>query len=180
MKQSAIIVGSLFLIVLLVFVFVHTKSGHSQDYNSDGSWVEVISPTNSLATNGAPPHQRLAAIVHRDTNVQDAQQSFVTINGERFHVIGAINGILLTLTNNALEIQYVSSNSLAAEAGLRPGLIIQQIDGANTFCKSLRECRLMTFGPIGSEIHFVVVDPAKNETNRVAVLRQKAAMRDAD
>jgi C-terminal processing protease CtpA/Prc len=71
------------------------------------------------------------------------------------------------------------SNSLAAEAGLYPGLIIQQIDGTNTVGKPLRECRLMTFGPIGSEIHFVVVDPAKNQTNMVTVLRQQAAMRDA-
>ena len=109
-----------------------------------------------------------------------AQQSVVIINGERFHVIGAINGVLLTLTNNALEIQYVSSNSLAAEAGLRPGLIIQQINGTNTLGKPLRECRLMTFGPVGSEAHFVVVDPANDETNIVEVLRQKAAMRDAN
>jgi C-terminal processing protease CtpA/Prc len=108
-----------------------------------------------------------------------AQQSVVSINGERFHFIGAINGVVLTITNNILEIQYVVRDSLATKAGLHPGLIIQQIDGTNTVGKPLRECRLMTFGPIGSEVHFVVVGTAKNETNIVEVLRQRALMRDA-
>jgi C-terminal processing protease CtpA/Prc len=109
-----------------------------------------------------------------------AQQSAVSINGERFHVIGIVLGVDLTITNDALEVRYVVPGTLAAKAGLHPGLFIQQIDGTNTLGKPLRECRLMTVGPIGSEIHFVVVDPAKNETNIVEVLRQKAAMRDAD
>ena len=108
-----------------------------------------------------------------------AQQSAVSINGERFHVIGIVLGVDLTVTNDALKVRYVVAGTLAAKAGLRPGLFIQQIDGTNTLGKPLRECRLMTVGPIGSEIHFVVVDPAKNETNIVEVLRQRALMRDA-
>jgi len=109
-----------------------------------------------------------------------AQQSVLIIDGKHYHVVGAVNGVLLALTNSAFEIQYVSSNSLAAAAGLRPGLIIQQIDGTNTSGKSLTECRLMTIGAVGSDAHFVTIDPANNQTNIVAVLRQKAAIRDAD
>ncbi|HEY5504833.1 MAG TPA: hypothetical protein VIK28_06715 [Sedimentisphaerales bacterium] len=70
MKKSVIIVILLLVIGLLVFAFVHTKSRHPQDHNSNGSWSEVISPTNSLSTNGVPAGRRLAVIVHRGTNVQ--------------------------------------------------------------------------------------------------------------
>ena len=109
-----------------------------------------------------------------------AHQSGLTINGEHYHVIGTVLGLDLTVTNDALEVRYVVPGTPAAKAGLHPGLFIQQIDGTNTLGKPLRECWPMIVGPVGSEIHFVVVDPDKNETNTVEVLRQRAAMRDAD
>ena len=93
--------------------------------------------------------------------------------------IVSIIGVGLTIKNQALEIQSVLPDTPAAEAGLRPGLIIQQIDGTDTAGKPLVECFDMTRGPIGSKIHFVVIDPVKDQTNIVEVTRKRFVVRDA-
>jgi C-terminal processing protease CtpA/Prc len=95
------------------------------------------------------------------------------------HVTGDIIGVGLTMRSNAVAIQSVDPHTPAAEAGLHPGLIIQQIDGINTAGKTLMECFDMTSGPIGSKAQLVVIDPDKGETNIVEVTRGKTIIRDA-
>ena len=61
----------------------------------------------------------------------------------------------------------------AAQAGLHPGLIIQEIDGTNIVGKPLKECVDMMRGPVGSTVQLTVVDPATSETNIVEFTREK-------
>jgi C-terminal processing protease CtpA/Prc len=88
-------------------------------------------------------------------------------------------GVGLTIHNNALEIQSVAPGTPAAKAGLRPGLVIQQIDGTDTADKPLVDCMNMTIGPIGSKLHLVVIDTARSVTNLVQITREKFIVEEA-
>ena len=82
-------------------------------------------------------------------------------------------GVTLTMKDQTLEIAGVIPNSNAEKAGLRRGLIIQQIDGANIAGKSLGECAGMMRGATGSKIKIGVSDTTNGKTKIVEFTRDR-------
>jgi len=85
-------------------------------------------------------------------------------------------GVMLAVREQAVKIMDVLPGSPAANAGLRRGLIIQQINGTDLAGKPLAECVAMTRGPVGSKVRLGVIDPAKGETNLVELTREKITL----
>jgi C-terminal processing protease CtpA/Prc len=105
-------------------------------------------------------------------------QSFVALPSQHHVQPQSITGIgvELTMRNHALKIMGVLTNTPAAKAGLHPGLIIQQIDGANIVGQPLAECVAMMRGPVGSTVQLEVIDPVKSHTNIVEFTREKISL----
>ena len=82
-------------------------------------------------------------------------------------------GMMLAMRNNALEVMGVLPGTPAAKAGLRQGLIIQEVNGTNVAGMSLRDCVAMTRGPVGSRVRLTVVDITNNSTNLIEFTREK-------
>ena len=85
-------------------------------------------------------------------------------------------GVMLAVRDRAVTIMDVRPDSPAANAGLRRGLIVQQVNGTDLAGKPLAECVAMTRGPVGSKVRLEVIDPAKGATNLVEFTREKIAL----
>jgi predicted metalloprotease with PDZ domain len=80
-------------------------------------------------------------------------------------------GAVVVPVNHTLEIIGVLPGTPAAKAGLRPGMMIQQINGTNITGAPLFRCVAMMRGPVGSMVRLKVIDPARSATNMVECSR---------
>ena len=74
---------------------------------------------------------------------------------------------------HGVRIIHVLTNSPAARAGISAGLIVTEINGASTAKKTAAECLFLTRGLVGRSVWLELVNPARNETNRVELKRQR-------
>lgn len=72
-----------------------------------------------------------------------------------------------------LRFESVFPNMPAAQAGLSPGLIVQQIDGVPTAGKSIDLCGYLIRGKAGTKVRLELVNPERTSTNTVELTRQK-------
>ena len=84
-------------------------------------------------------------------------------------------GVELQLDDKTHTVRIKSTlpDSSAARAGLVPGQIITAINGVSTAEKTGNECVFLIRGLVGKNVRLELVDPEKNETNRVLLVRQK-------
>jgi carboxyl-terminal processing protease len=85
-------------------------------------------------------------------------------------------GVAVVSVNSTFEIIAIVPGTPAANAGLRPGMVIQRINGTSVMGASLSRCIAMMRGPIGSRVQLVVFDLATRETNIVQCCRAKIVL----
>jgi CubicO group peptidase (beta-lactamase class C family) len=73
----------------------------------------------------------------------------------------------------AFRISGIVPCSPASEAGLSAGLIVQKVDGLPTAGKSTDLCACYIRGKAGTKVRLELVNPERNETNTVELIRQK-------
>jgi len=74
---------------------------------------------------------------------------------------------------HTLRITKVYPNTPAAQAGLAPGLIVEQIDGIPTAGKSVADCLNIAQGAAGTKVRLELATPDGSQTNTVELTRQK-------
>jgi CubicO group peptidase (beta-lactamase class C family) len=98
-----------------------------------------------------------------------------TESGTQF--VGEIVGIGTALASDErtglLRITKIIPKSPAALAGLPAGIFIQRINGVSVAGKSLAACLGSMGGPVGTKVLLELVNAERNETNTVALVRQK-------
>jgi CubicO group peptidase (beta-lactamase class C family) len=72
-----------------------------------------------------------------------------------------------------LRITQIIPDTPAARAGLKPGPILQKINGTPTAGKSAAECLSLTRGPAGAKIQLELVSADGTQTNTVELTREK-------
>ena len=70
-------------------------------------------------------------------------------------------------------INKVFQDSPAGKAGLRAGMLIQQINGVAVEGKTPRQCIRLMAGPAGTKVRLAVLDVAKNEQRSVELTKRK-------
>jgi len=71
----------------------------------------------------------------------------------------------------------VWTNSPADKGGIKPGLFLIGVNGTNVVSKSAVEVVNMVRGPVGAVITLELADPALTKTNKFAVKRGRAVIR---
>ncbi len=72
-----------------------------------------------------------------------------------------------------IRFETVFPNMPASQAGLSAGLILQKVDGIPTAGKSIDLCACYIRGKAGTKVRLELVNPERNETNTVELIRQK-------
>lgn len=72
-----------------------------------------------------------------------------------------------------LEITKIFPSSPAFNAGFSVGLLIQKINDQSTVGKTPDACAQLIRGPVGSKVRLEIINPTRNETNTVELIRQK-------
>jgi CubicO group peptidase (beta-lactamase class C family) len=75
--------------------------------------------------------------------------------------------------SRALQITGVVPNSPAFQANLLAGLVVQKIDGIPTSGKGDQVCASLIRGEAGTKVRLELVNPERNETNTVELIRRK-------
>ena len=88
---------------------------------------------------------------------------------ERGHLAGI--GVQLAEHEHQLTISQVIPDRPASKAGLVCGLVIHKIDGVETAGKNLRQIREMVHGRVGTKVRLELIDPARNQTNTIELVR---------
>jgi uncharacterized membrane protein SpoIIM required for sporulation len=81
-------------------------------------------------------------------------------------------GVHLVIKERTLTISDVLPDGPAAKAGLSSGLLIQRIDGFATTGRSLKQCRDMLHGGVGTRVRLEMIDTAQSKTNTVELVRE--------
>lgn len=77
-----------------------------------------------------------------------------------------------------LRIGKVWTNSPADKAGIKSGLFLIAVNGTNVVTKSAGEVSNMVRGPIGAVVTLELADAARIKTNKFAIKRGRAVIRD--
>jgi len=88
---------------------------------------------------------------------------------EREHLAGI--GVRVAIYDHQPAVTEVFPDSPALKAGLASGLVIHKIDGVATVGKDVRQCREMLHGRVGTKARLEVIDPARNTTNSIELVR---------
>jgi len=72
-----------------------------------------------------------------------------------------------------LEIMNVIHGSPAERAGLKPGWIVDKVDGNLTRDLPLADCVQMIRGAVGTKVKLELIDPQTNERHPFEVTRDK-------
>jgi thiol-disulfide isomerase/thioredoxin len=90
---------------------------------------------------------------------------------------GPVVGVGLALgqlqDGSGVKIMRILPGGPAAKAGLKPGLVVDEVDGVSLKGKSLNDCVALMRGAEGSKVVLHFVDPSKHETNSVALTRER-------
>lgn len=85
-------------------------------------------------------------------------------------------GAVVVPVKSTFQIIGVVPGTPAEKAGLRPGMVIEEINGTNVMGAPLSMCVTMMRGPVGSKVQLKVVDTARRQTNVVECSRARIAM----
>lgn len=75
-----------------------------------------------------------------------------------------------------LRIESIFPNTPASQAGLQAGLVVQKIDDIPAAGKSMDWCASLIRGKAGTKVRLELINPERNETSTVELLRQKFVM----
>lgn len=75
-----------------------------------------------------------------------------------------------------IQVEAVFPNMPAAQAGLTAGLVVQKIDDIPTANKSIDLCACYIRGKSGTKVRLELVNPERNETNTVELIRRKIVL----
>lgn len=104
--------------------------------------------------------------LYLDPDMRELESS--SLKGE-FEGIGAVVGI----SDKQIEIISPYAGYPAAEAGLKPGDKILEIDGGTTEGMTVGEAALKIRGPAGTEVRLLILREGESEPFEVSVVRQK-------
>jgi len=68
--------------------------------------------------------------------------------------------------------------SPAEKAGIEPGWFLISVDGTNVVTMSVTNAMNMIRGPVGKVVTLEIADAARSKTNKFAVKRGRAVIRD--
>ena len=95
-------------------------------------------------------------------------------------IIGVGLALKFDAKTKAIQIASILPNSPAAQAGLSNDFVIQKIDGVSTADKKIAECVNLLRGAAGTKVRLELVDPNKNGTNTVELVRQRIQVSGTD
>jgi C-terminal processing protease CtpA/Prc len=101
------------------------------------------------------------------------QTTSVLLTGNSEELVGIGARLDFDATTHALTVTKIFPGSPTSRAGLLPGLVVQKVDGISTADKSLTECLGLIRGEAGTKVRLEVVDPKRNQTNAVELMRQR-------
>lgn len=88
-------------------------------------------------------------------------------------VIGLGIGLEMDEKTRTPRIKTVWPESPAGKAGVRSGLSINRINGVAVEGKTFRECLNLMAGPIGTKVRLEFLNPNREETSTVDLVKQK-------
>ncbi|HSY19193.1 MAG TPA: serine hydrolase [Candidatus Acidoferrales bacterium] len=94
-------------------------------------------------------------------------------SGKNGELVGIGVKLELDPESRALQITGIVPNSPAAQAGLSAGLMVQKIDDVATTGKNPTLCAALIRGKAGTKVRLELMNPKRNETNTVELMRQK-------
>ena len=97
----------------------------------------------------------------------------VLLTGNRAELVGIGAQLDFAGTGHVLQITKIIPHSPASRAGLSPGLIMRMVNNEPTLGKSMTECLGLIRGKAGTKVCLELVDPKRNRTNSVVLIRQK-------
>jgi D-alanyl-D-alanine-carboxypeptidase/D-alanyl-D-alanine-endopeptidase len=101
------------------------------------------------------------------------QTASVLFAGNSEELVGIGVRLDFDAATHALVMSKVFPDSPASRVGLPPGLIVQKVDGVSTAGKTMAECLGLIRGKAGTKVRLELMNPKRNETNTVELMRQK-------